>query len=157
MADLAGGYIGGLTLGGAGRLAGLAAGEITMPPLYGGRRLNGFPSYLIDMRIGAADTTPPTIENFDPVVGTPLRRSDEIAFDVIDNLSALRRVIVLVTLADETFCVHDGFTFKGEFVGRSSRSSIPGGYHYRLRRNSGWTDAPTFEVCAIDTSGNEAT
>ena len=105
---------------------------------------------------GTIDTTSPTISNFNPTVGTPLVRSDSITFDVLDNLSALRRVIVLVTLSGETFCVHDGFSFKGEFTSLSTRSAMSGGYHYSLKRNGGWTSPPTFEVLAVDTSGNEA-
>jgi hypothetical protein len=103
------------------------------------------------------DTTPPVIGNFDPPVGTPLARGDSIAFDVTDNLDEIRRVIVLVTLGGETYCVHDGFEFKGEFSNLSSRTSITDGWHYVVKRNGGWTAPPTFEVHAIDTSGNEAT
>lgn len=102
------------------------------------------------------ETTPPVIDNFSPAVGTPLARSDTVSFDVTDNV-ALRRALVLVTLAGETYCVHDGFTFRGEFSNLSTRSVIAGGYHYTVKRNGGWIEPPDFEVLAIDTSGNEAT
>jgi len=104
-----------------------------------------------------ADTLDPVIDNFNPPVGTPLVRSDSVSFDVTDN-RALRRALVLVTLDGETYCVHDGFAFRGEFANpQSSRTPIVGGYHYIVKRNGGWTTPPTFEVLAIDTSGNEAT
>jgi len=102
------------------------------------------------------DTTPPTIENFVPAVGTPLSRSDAVQFDVLDNVSLLRRVIVIVTLAGEPCVVHDGFSFRGQFSNLSTRASIAGGFRFIVKRNGGWTTPPTFEVFAIDTSGNEA-
>jgi hypothetical protein len=102
------------------------------------------------------DAVPPTIGNFIPAVGTPLVRSDVVQFDVLDNVSALRRVIVIVTLGGETFVVHDGFAFRGQFSNLSTRSAIVGGFRFNVRRNGGWTNPPTFEVHAVDTSGNEA-
>lgn len=102
-----------------------------------------------------SETTPPVIDNFDPPVGTPLARSDSVSFDVTDE-TALRRVLVLVSLGGSTYCVHDGFSFRDEFTNLSSRSAISGGYRYTVKRNGGWTSPPEFEVLAIDTSGNEA-
>jgi hypothetical protein len=101
------------------------------------------------------DTTQPTIGNFMPSVGSPLARSSSVSFDVLDEV-ALRRVLVLVRLGASTYCVHDGFVFRDRFAVMSTRSAIAGGFRYTVKRDGGWIEAPTFEVLAIDTSGNEA-
>lgn len=102
------------------------------------------------------DVVSPTIGNFAPAVGTPITRSEIVSFDVIDNLSSLRRAEVFVTLAGETYVVHDGDKFRGQFSNLSSRSAIPGGFRFNVKRNGGWINPPVFEVHATDTSGNEA-
>jgi hypothetical protein len=102
------------------------------------------------------DEVPPTIENFVPAVGTPLKRSDSIRFDVLDNVSSLRRAEIFVSLAGETYVVHDGEKFRGQFSNLSTRTPIAGGFRFTVKRNGGWTSPPTFEVHAVDTSGNEA-
>jgi hypothetical protein len=103
-----------------------------------------------------ADSTPPTIANILPTPGTPIDRSQAITFDVLDNVSAFRRVEVFVALGGDTFVVHDGDTFKGQFTNLSSRTPIAGGYHFSVRKNGGWIQPPSFEVHAVDTAGNEA-
>lgn len=104
----------------------------------------------------SGDVQPPTIGNFVPSVGTPIKRSDAIQFDVLDNLSSLRRAEIFVTLDGETYVVHDGEKFRGQFSNLSTRTPIAGGFRFIVRRNGGWTTPPTFEVHATDTSGNEA-
>lgn len=102
----------------------------------------------------------PVIDNFDPPVGTPLARSDSVSFDVTDDTGLLRGE-VFVTLGGDTFVVHDGDNFRGQFANLSSRSPIvaglSSGFRYTVRRNGGWIESPTFEVHATDTSGQEAT
>lgn len=104
---------------------------------------------------GSGDTTDPVIGSFDPAVGTPLERNDPVSFSVTDE-TALRRVAIFVTHNDQTLVVHDGDSFRGEFSNYSSRAVILNGWRYSVRRNGGWITAATFEVIAIDTSGNEA-
>lgn len=102
------------------------------------------------------DTTKPTIANFSPAVGTPLNSTQPVTFDVTDE-TGLVRALVLVTLGSETFLVHDGDIFRPGFSNYSTRTAIAGGFRYTVRPNGGWTKPPTFEVHAVDTSGNEAT
>ncbi len=110
----------------------------------------------VEVPIGGGDTIDPTIGNFAPAPGTPLQRNTAVAFDVLDNASALRRVEVSVTLGGDTFVVHDGDTFLGQYVNLSTRAPIVGGFRFSVRRNGGWITPPTFHVHAVDTSGNEA-
>lgn len=98
----------------------------------------------------------PVIDSFVPSVGSPLDRNTPIQFNVTDEGSTLRRVMVLVTLNGETFVVHDGDVFRGQFANYSTRVVITGGFQYSIRRNGGWVYPPTFEISAIDTGGNEA-
>jgi len=133
----------------------IVVGPEVVENFYGGGRNLNKPGGILRLGITGGDTTPPVIDNFDPVVGTPLARNASVRFDVTDEIS-LRRVIVLATLGGETYVVHDGFAFRGDFSNLSTRSAIANGWRYTVKRNGGWVDAPTFEVCAIDTSGNEA-
>jgi hypothetical protein len=101
----------------------------------------------------ATDVSPPVITNFDPPVGTPIQRADPVTFEVTD-LNLLRAEI-FVSIAGDVFVVHDGVKFRGNFT-QSSRSPIPNGFRFVVRRAGGWYAAPTFEVHAVDTGGNEA-
>ena len=106
---------------------------------------------------GAASTTPPVIDNFDPPVGTPINRDDVIRFDIID-LSGLLRAEITVKLSneDDRIVVHDGDQFCGRFTNLSSRTPIANGFAYALKPNGGWKGSPDFKVHAVDTAGNEA-
>lgn len=105
---------------------------------------------------GTGGGSAPVIDNFDPPVGTPLNRDTVVSFDVTDDTGLLRGE-VFVTLGGDTFVVHDGDKFRGRFSNFSSRTTIPDGFRYNVRPNGGWTEAPTFEVHAVDTAGQEAT
>lgn len=109
----------------------------------------------IAIPFGAGGGAAPVIDNFSPSVGTPLARSDSVAFDVTDD-TGLLRAEVFVTLGGDTFVVHDGDIFRGAFANLSTRSPIAGGFRYNVKRNGGWIESPTFEVHATDTSGQEA-
>ncbi len=115
------------------------------------------PASGIDM-IGTAtffDQAPPTIENIDPASGSVIQRGDSIAFDALDE-TALRRVFVLVEYPSGLYeVVHDGERFASNYQALSVRTEIEGGFHYVLRRATGWPAAPTFRAVAIDTGGNE--
>jgi hypothetical protein len=101
------------------------------------------------------DASAPTIENLVPAAGETIAANTVVEFDVIDNLNALRRVLVLVTHTGKTLVVHDGDSFYGEFSD-SVRTPVAGGYHYEIERTGGWLTGVRFRVAAIDTSGNEA-
>ncbi len=103
----------------------------------------------------AAAGDPPVIGNFSPAVGTPLARNDTVSFDVTDPTGLLRGE-VFVVLGSDVLVVHDGDRFRGRFTNFSSRAAIVDGFRYTVRPNGGWTSAPTFEVHATDTDGNEA-
>ena len=98
----------------------------------------------------------PTIGNYVPTPGTPIGANDGVTFDVT-GANSLRRVIVSVTSADTGIAevVHDGDSFSGRFVNGSSRVGISGGYRYTIKRQGGWTGAPTFRVYATDVTGLE--
>lgn len=103
---------------------------------------------------GASDTAAPTIGNFNPLVGTPLRRSDFVVFDVED--AQLRRAVIHVALGGDVFVVHDGDTFVGAFSNLSTRTTTATGFRFRVKPNGGWTQAPVFGVIASDAVGNVA-
>jgi len=99
------------------------------------------------------DSTPPTIGSYNPTPGTPIHTYRPIAFTVTDN-GDLRRVMVIVSYASGAVDVaHDGDAFRGLYFG--SRVAVAGGWRYTVARGGGWPAAPTFEVRAIDTAGNE--
>ncbi len=102
------------------------------------------------------DTTAPTIDDFDPPVGTPLSRSDFVSFTVTDPAPGLLIAAVLVEHKGQSLVVHDGFLFKGEFTNLSSRTPITVGesYRFRVKPNGGWITAPVFSVIAGDAAGN---
>ena len=105
--------------------------------------------------LGSGGGSQPVIDNFTPAVGTPIDRDTTISFDVTDDTGLLRAEI-FVTLGGQTFVVHDGEKFRGDFTNYSTRTAIVGGFRYNVRPNGGWTKAPTFEVHAVDISGQEA-
>jgi hypothetical protein len=104
------------------------------------------------------DVTPPTISNFSPAPGTPISSSDSVSFDVVDNLGLFRKVVIAVSYGSgmSVEVVYDGTSFRYPFAGGSTRTTITGGSRYSVTRGGGWQASPTFEIYAIDTSGNEA-
>jgi hypothetical protein len=112
------------------------------------------PDLVRDPGYSTADTTPPTIQNFDPPVGTPIDRYQTIVFEVTDL--NLVRAEIFVSMGGEVYVVHDGEKFRGNFNHGSQRFAITNGYRFHVRRNGGWITAPTFEVHAVDVGGNEA-
>ena len=104
----------------------------------------------------------PTVENFVPAEGAPITPATPVEFDVLlhegDGLSAIVvSVLYRDTGAIETVYDREGFTVnfrpEGNFLG-SSRSTIPGGWHFKLRRRSGWFASPTVKVQGADNVGN---
>lgn len=104
------------------------------------------------------DTTPPVIEHFVPPLGATLSAQQSITFDATDDSGRFRRVLVHAVFSDGVVeVVHDGDGFRGYYQGSSSRVMIANGYRYTVLRTGGWPSSPaTFNVFAIDASGNEA-
>jgi hypothetical protein len=103
------------------------------------------------------DHTPPTIGNFVPAPGTPVPTFGLIQFDVTDNLSLLRRVVIGAEFPNGQWdFVHDGDNFSPKYVG-STRTGIASGFRFQVVPITGWLLSPTFRIIAYDTTGNEAT
>ena len=102
----------------------------------------------------APDTTPPTIDNFDPPVGTQLGTKQAVSFDLKDN-QGLKRGAVFVVQSEGNLVIHDGDSALAPFM--VTRTPIANGFRYTVRRGgSGWTAAPVFRYLVTDVSGNEA-
>lgn len=106
----------------------------------------------------APDTTAPVISNWSPALGTVIGEMQPISFDVADDSGELRRVIVHAVFADGVAeVVHDGSEWRGYYrTDSNQRVLITKGYRYTVLRHGGWPSSPTFNVFAIDSSGNEA-
>ena len=119
--------------------------------------LNGqFVSFVVT---GEADTVPPVIGNFSPSLLSEVAKNQAVEFDVTDDSSQFRRIIVVCNFAETGIeeVVHDGDEFRGPYKGKSSRSAIPTGFRYTVARGAGgWVDDPDFRCFAIDLAGNEA-
>jgi hypothetical protein len=114
-------------------------------------------AFAFELESHVLDTTAPVVDNFVPALGTPITSHQPIQFDVTDNSGQFRRVIVHAVFADGvTEVVHDGDQFRGYYLTDSSRVLIAGGLRYTALRAGGWPSAPTFNIFAIDASGNEA-
>jgi hypothetical protein len=102
------------------------------------------------------DTAEPVVSNVTPPEGTPIARTASVFFDVTDDSGIFRRIIVTASFLDgSSEVVHDGDNFATRYAAASSRTVIPDGFRYRVRRNGGWPYGPTIRAFAIDTSGNE--
>ena len=105
---------------------------------------------------GGGDTTPPIVTLLSPPNMSELSPASEIRIRVTDNV-ALRRTMLIVAYGGSVFVVHDGDRFRAGFSGtRETVVGVGQGYDYTIRRVGGWHYTATFEVIAIDTSGNEA-
>ena len=121
-----------------------------LPPYYDGTISSG--------STGGQDGTPPTVSNFSPSVGSNVSMFETITFDVLDNQSLFRRIILVAdystVVPDEV--IHDGNSFGPNYSnGSNVRSAIAGGYRYTILRDDGWPGNITITPFAIDTSGNE--
>lgn len=103
----------------------------------------------------APDTLAPHVSDFSPSPGTELQTDAPIAFNVVDD-TGLRPVVVVVRYEDigAADLAHDGADFVDTYEG--TRTPIAGGFRYSLVRRGGWPAAPTIQVFAVDTAGNEA-
>lgn len=104
---------------------------------------------------GSPDASAPEITNFYPTPGGTLEASEVISFDIFDNIALGLVAVAASFTGGATELVHDGYNFRGQYLGVSNtRTAIFGGFHYTVLRSAGWTSAPTFEFFVIDNSGN---
>jgi hypothetical protein len=104
---------------------------------------------------------PPAITFVTPV--SEITKDQPIVVDVYDDNNAYRRIILMVTFFEsgQGDWIHDGDSFSPFYIANSTRSVIPGGFRYTLRRSGGWpqkvgkTTLMKWRVLAIDTEGNE--
>ena len=103
-----------------------------------------------------SDTTAPTITNISPALLSDLSANTYLSFDLQDN-ATLRRVVIMAKFPDgSSVAIHDGDSFYPRFSG-SSRTAIAGGFHFTVLPNGGWSQAPTLRIIAYDSAGNELT
>ena len=100
------------------------------------------------------DTTQPTVTVISPTPPGPIGRNDAVRLQVTDA-GGLRRVRLSVTMGDEQYVIHNGYSFRPRYAQGSTMAAISGGFEYVVLRAGGWLSAPTFEVDAIDLAGNE--
>jgi hypothetical protein len=109
---------------------------------------------------GGGDTSPPSVFDFSPAIGTPITPSTPITFKVGDTV-AMRSVMVWARYPDgRSELIYDGDAFEPEF---STYSSITAGtfgslvgFTLVVRRYHGWPAMPEIRVRATDRGGNEA-
>lgn len=107
------------------------------------------------------DNDPPAVAFITSI--SEIGPNQEIVIQVTDDLSAFRRIILMVhfTYSGVVESVHDGDGFEPLYVAQSTRVPISGGFEYTVKRKGGWPQVPgiqTFmkwKVFAIDTTGNE--
>ena len=105
----------------------------------------------------AEDTVKPVVDNYSPAVGSTVNEADPIFFDVTDDSGEFAGIIVAVKQGGATEVVHDGTNFLEPYDDLSSRSNIPNGFRYRIRRTGGWVDTVVQTAFVFDKSGNVAT
>ena len=154
-------------INGSGKMALTTDGHVFVPYHSSGDMsgLTASPNALFvpSVNVPIADATAPTITNFSPATTETILTNTAIEFDITDA-GGFAGIIVFAELADGTVeMVHDGFAFRGNYVGNpNARTTIANGFHYRIRRSGGWPKtgaAPTvkFEYAVFDASGNAGT
>lgn len=122
----------------------LPVDEGALPPFYTGN---------VDDPVGG-DVDPPEV-TVSPASGSELTPTQPVVVTVIDD-QGLRRTLLIARFDNGTDeLIFDGTRFATRYRDSSS-SPITGGVVVTVRRSGGWTSAPTIDVFAIDTSGNEA-
>lgn len=101
------------------------------------------------------DTTAPVVANFSPAPGSTIARVTAVEFDVTDETGlALLDIKVLYSDTGEKEVAFDEDGFSARFSGKSTKTAITGGWHFKLVRAGGWPSPPTIKVRPIDTSLN---
>lgn len=99
---------------------------------------------------------PPYITNVDPPDLSTITPNDPLSVDVIVP-SGVRRVILAVafpTSENPPELVHDGDDFRTRYS-TSTRTAVPNGYRFVLRRTDGWYARPAPLIFAFDLFGQE--
>jgi len=103
------------------------------------------------------DPLPPVVNNFVPPNFSEITPEQLIQFDVTDN-KIFRAIFVVAGYASTGLyeIVHDGTNFSPFYQAGSTRSIIPNGFRYFVKRFNGWPSSPIIRVYAIDGGGNQA-
>lgn len=119
-----------------------------------GRSSDASVAYTLSDPPAPPDVTTPSVTVISPTPPGPIGRNDAVRVQVTDA-GTLLRVKLYVTMGDEQYVVHNGYSFRPRYAVGSTRTAITGGFEYVLLRSGGWLASPTFEVYAIDQAGNE--
>jgi hypothetical protein len=113
---------------------------------------------------GGGDTVPPTITIVSPSIpsGFPadwsLAKDVPVVLNVTDAAPGIEYITVTVFFSggqEET--VYRRGSFRGDYAGLSTQSTITNGLQLSVRRNDGWPPGSmTFNVDALDGDGNLA-
>lgn len=126
------------------------------PPSSGSVRA----AYVIDRTIGVPNIPPdepPTIEDISPAPGQSLTKDQAITFNTVDD-DAIRKVVIIAKYAVTGWeVIHDGTSFGPQYNQYSTREVFGTGYSYSVRRDLGWPEAPTIDIVALDSAGQEPT
>lgn len=103
----------------------------------------------------STDTTPPVVDNYDPLPGTTIAATDTISFDVTDDSGSFCSVMITASFPDGSWeVVHTGDAFAPRYAAGSSRTVIANGFRYTCRRAGGWPASPTIVSFPVDAAGN---
>ena len=101
----------------------------------------------------------PVAVNFSPTVGNTVGFDQAIQFDILDtNLPPgdLAGVIILCDFGFFDEVVHSGIAFEFDYAQFSTRTPIPGGFHYSLLRTPpGWWGNVRLTILAFDGNGHQ--
>lgn len=104
------------------------------------------------------DGYPPAISGITPAAGTAIFPTTTLQFDVVDNDSAMRLVMVTASFAGfpRTEVIYDGTAFVQPYVNaETTAATITNGLRFQVKRNGGWPGSPTLTPYAVDVTGNE--
>lgn len=117
--------------------------------------VQAFGEVVFDGPYSGGDTTPPTIGNISPALGSTLQATDPISFDLTDNSGQFALRVLLASAGALYELVHDGTAFSALYS-QSTVEPITNGYRYTIRRNGGWRPGVPLKIRAlvVDDAGN---
>lgn len=94
------------------------------------------------------------VSNIEPVPLLPVLPQDAIQFD-ITSPPGFALILPMISLNPFTVPepVHDFENFEPLYAQRSSRTMIPNGFRYTIRRKGGWYAQPHLIIYAVDVTG----
>lgn len=103
-------------------------------------------------------SNPPVIANVVPAGGSNILANAALTFEVTDDLSLFRELIVIASLPSLGLLevVHMNTAFGPQYTAGSTRTPIVNGFQYSVIRNGGWPASPTLTIRAIDFDGSKA-